>query len=59
MKKTCATCQWFVEEDSNGDYSHEKAKANGCGFCVMEDLFTDVDASFQACRDYTEESIKE
>lgn len=56
--RTCETCEWFVL-DKDGEYSHEKAKLNGSGFCIMEELFVNVEASFPSCRDYQEESKEE
>ncbi len=55
-KKTCNTCEWFVEEaDTIGEYSHATAKSNGRGFCLIKDLFTVQEASDEACKEYQEE----
>ncbi len=59
MKKTCNTCEWFVEEDETMNYSHREAKKNSEGFCLVKDFFTCVEANFQACKAYQEENNKE
>lgn len=58
MKPTCNTCLWFVEETEQtgpGKYSHEEAVKRGSGFCLIQDLFTEVQASDEACKDYLQE----
>lgn len=58
MKKTCNTCEWFVEEIKGkiGDYSHAEAKKQKHGFCLIKDLFTEAEPSDQACKKYQEET---
>lgn len=53
---TCNTCTYFVEEtDEIGDYQHAEAVKQQKGFCLMQDLFTDVKPSDKACDEYEEE----
>lgn len=59
MKKTCNTCEWFVEETRKiGDYSHEEAKRRKHGFCLVKDLFTEAEPNDNACKGYREEDKK-
>lgn len=58
-EKVCNNCRWFVEEaDTVGDYRHEEAVRLGKGFCLIQDLFTQVEPSFPACSEYTEDGVK-
>lgn len=58
MKKTCNTCEWFVEEVNGdiGNYNHEEAKKLKHGFCLRKDLFSEAEPSDNACKKYQEES---
>lgn len=59
MKPTCKSCANFVEETDNiGEYSHEEAVHKGHGFCLIKDLFTQADASDEACKEYQKEGRK-
>lgn len=53
-EKTCNNCHYFVEEDSNRDWTHEKAVKCGHGFCLMDDLFTDTQPGDNACINFNE-----
>lgn len=60
MRKTCNTCEWFVEEtETIGNYSHIEAKERGRGFCLIKDLFTVQESTDSACREYEEEHKNE
>lgn len=49
-------CRWFVEEtDTIGDYQHEEAVRLGKGFCLIQDLFTNVEPADPACEQYVAE----
>ena len=53
---TCKECSWFVEEGEKiGDYSHEEALKRNHGFCLIQDLFTNVEPDDKACEDFNEE----
>lgn len=53
---TCKECSWFVEEGEKiGDYSHEEALKRNHGFCLLQDLFTNVEPDDKACEDFNEE----
>jgi hypothetical protein len=56
MMKACRMCSWFVEEtDTIGDYSHAEALKRNHGFCLVQDLFTNVEPGDRACGDFCEE----
>ena len=57
MKKTCNTCEWFVEEVNGhmGHYSHAEAKKLRHGFCLKKKLFAETEPNDRACRRYQEE----
>lgn len=53
--KVCNNCVWFVEEtDKTGDYSHEEAVEKGEGFCLVQNLFSDIQPDDAACADFQE-----
>lgn len=53
--KVCNNCVWFVEEtDTVGDYSHEEAVKQGKGFCLVQNLFSDIQPDDYACADFQE-----
>lgn len=53
---TCKECSWFVEEtETIGVYSHEEALKRNHGFCLIQDLFTNVEPEDRACSDFNEE----
>lgn len=55
-KMTCESCSWFVEEtETIGDYSHEEAVKRQHGFCLVQDLFTNVEPDDKPCEDFCEE----
>ena len=55
-KTTCESCSWFVEEtETIGDYSHEEAVKRQHGFCLVKDLFTNVEPDDKPCEDFCEE----
>lgn len=55
-KRTCRTCEWFVEETVEiGYFSHRYAKEKGSGFCVLAELFTYKEATEKACKEYQKE----
>jgi hypothetical protein len=49
----CNNCIWFVHEKDN-DYSHEEAVRLGEGFCLVQNLFTDIQPDDAACPDFQE-----
>ena len=56
MKETCGHCEWFVEEtETIGDYQHSEAVKKGSGFCLIQDLFTNVAANDEACKEFQKE----
>ena len=59
-EKTCNTCQWFVAEMDGkpGDYQHAEAVKEQKGFCLVQDLFTDVKPKDEACEDYADDFEK-
>lgn len=56
MKRICEHCGWFVEEtETIGEWRHSEAVKKQKGFCLMKDLFTDVNPDDDACDDFNEE----
>ena len=52
---TCNTCKWFVEEtDKIGDWQHSEAVKKQKGFCLVQDLFTNVEPNDKACKRYVD-----
>lgn len=53
----CNNCQWFVEETEEiGDFKHSKAVSCGKGFCLIQDLFTEVTPDTPACKFFKQAS---
>lgn len=50
----CNNCVWFVKE-KNGDYSHKEAVKQGEGFCLVQNLFSDIQPDDYACADFEED----
>ena len=58
----CNNCKWFVAEMDGkpGDYQHAEVVKEQKGFCLIQDLFTDVKPNDEACDGYVDyEEIEE
>ena len=54
--RICNNCQWFIEETEEvGDYQHDEAVRCGHGFCLIRDLFTNVEPEDPACIEFKED----
>jgi hypothetical protein len=42
----CKNCDWWVNEDEQGNYEHSEAVKQNKGFCIVQDLFT-----YKECKD--------
>ncbi len=55
MRKTCNDCGWFVAETNKiGKWSHLEAVKNQKGFCLIQDLFTEVKPIYKACDEFVD-----
>ena len=57
---TCYNCTWYVNDDVDepDDFEHKTAQKFGCGFCLLKDLFTNVNPDDAACSDFNSDGEK-